>query len=157
MLEKPEYGWSNFQLPGTKSYPLSYLDDIAVDWLEETIHGLEVMTPFCVKGFMEPGRVLCLVSYWNCHIICEPDEREPFVPGDVTHEISHTNMLEFCTILCQDIRENLDEWVSFTDYFGDEELFNTKKRKQMMEALLSRLEELIAKRAEDFGGNVTFL
>ena len=157
MLTKPEYGWSDFRLPGTSSYPLSYLNDIAVHWLEEAIHGLEALTPFCVKGFMEPDRFLCLVSYWNCHIICEPDEREPFESEDVTHELSHTNMLEFCKLLCQDIRENLDEWVSFLPYMDEEELIERQKRKQMMEALLSRLEELIAKRTEDFGGNITFL
>ena len=68
MLSKPKYGWSDFQLEGTAVYSLSYLDDIAYEWLEQAIHGLETLMPFCVKGFMEPERFLCLVSYWNCHI-----------------------------------------------------------------------------------------
>ena len=60
MLEKPVYGWSNFQLEGTSQYGLSYLDDIAFIWVEQAIHGLEEMLPFCVKGFMEPNRFLCV-------------------------------------------------------------------------------------------------
>ena len=30
MLTKPEYGWTEFQLDGTFSFRLSYLDDIAL-------------------------------------------------------------------------------------------------------------------------------
>lgn len=53
MLTKPHAGWSDFQLNGTSLYGLSYLDDIAFEWLEQAIHGLETMLPFCVKGFMD--------------------------------------------------------------------------------------------------------
>lgn len=75
MLGKPQYGWSDFQLEHTSIYSLSYLDDIAFEWVEQAIHGLESMRPFCVKGFLEPNRLLCVVSYWNCYIICENEER----------------------------------------------------------------------------------
>lgn len=77
MLTKPYYGWTDFSLEGTSVYGLSYLDDIAFEWLDQAIHGLETMLPFCVKGFLEPGRMLCTVSFWNCHIVIEDDEREP--------------------------------------------------------------------------------
>ena len=40
MLSKPDAGWTDFQLEGTSIYGLSYLNDIAFDWLEEAIHGL---------------------------------------------------------------------------------------------------------------------
>ena len=33
MLTKPVYGWSDFQLEGTGVYGLSYLDDIAFEWV----------------------------------------------------------------------------------------------------------------------------
>ena len=65
MLTKPYYGWTDFSLEGTSVYGLSYLDDIAFEWLDQAIHGLETMLPFCVKGFLEPGRMLCTVSFWN--------------------------------------------------------------------------------------------
>ena len=79
MLTKPKYGWSDFELDGTSLYGLSYLNDIAFVWLEDAIHGLEVLRPFCVEGFMEPNRFICNVSYWNCHIICEDDEGQSLV------------------------------------------------------------------------------
>ena len=116
MLTKPHAGWSDFQLDGTSLYGLSYLDDIAFEWLEQAIHGLETMLPFCVKGFMEPGRFLCVVSYWNCHIICENDERNQLDNEDINTEYSHTSMLEFCKYLYNDIISNIDEWVRFVDY-----------------------------------------
>ena len=69
MLSKPKYGWSDFCLEGTSVYGLSYLDDIAFEWLDQAIHGLKAMQPFCVKAFLEPRRFLCMVSYHNCHIV----------------------------------------------------------------------------------------
>jgi hypothetical protein len=86
MLTKPIHGWSDFQLDGTSIYGLSYLDDIAFEWIAQAIHGLETMMPFCVKGFLEPNRFLCTVSYWNCHIVCEDDERYPLDEEDVINE-----------------------------------------------------------------------
>ena len=56
MLTKPVNGWSDFQLDHTSVYGLSYLDDIAFEWIDQAIHGLETMMPFCVKGFLEPDR-----------------------------------------------------------------------------------------------------
>ena len=46
MLTKPINGWSDFQLEGTSLYGLSYLDDIAFEWVDQAIHGLETLTPF---------------------------------------------------------------------------------------------------------------
>ena len=120
MLTKPHAGWSDFQLNGTSLYGLSYLDDIAFEWLEQAIHGLGTMLPFCVKGFMEPGRFLCVVSYWNCHIICENDERNLLDNDDIDTEYSHTSMLEFCKYLYNDIKADMDEWVTFVDYRDDD-------------------------------------
>ncbi|MDY3828170.1 MAG: hypothetical protein SOZ71_05235 [Clostridium sp.] len=60
MLTKPHNGWSDFQLNGTSLYGLSYIDDIVFEWVEQAIHGIETMLPFCVKGFMEAGRFCVL-------------------------------------------------------------------------------------------------
>ncbi len=89
MLTKPCYGWTDFQLDGTSIYKLSYIDDIAFEWIEQAIHGLEGLTPFCVKGFLEPNRLLCTVSFWNCHIVIEDEERYPLNKEDVVTEYSH--------------------------------------------------------------------
>lgn len=153
MLTKPHAGWSDFQLDGTSLYGLSYLDDIAFEWLEQAIHGLETMLPFCVKGFMEPGRFLCVVSYWNCHIICENDERNQLDNEDINTEYSHTSMLEFCKYLYNDIISNIDEWVRFVDY---NEVDWDEKRK-VLECKLDRLKELISEKEGRFGTDRCFL
>ena len=153
MLTKPQDGWSDFQLNGTSLYGLSYLDDIAFEWLDQAIHGLETMSPFCVKGYMEPDRFLCVVSYWNCHIICEYDERNELDSEDINTEYSHTSMIEFCKYLYNDIISNIDEWVRFVDY---KEVDWDEKRK-VLESKLDRLKELISEKEGDFGTDRCFL
>lgn len=153
MLTKPHAGWSDFQLNGTSLYGLSYLDDIAFEWLEQAIHGLETMLPFCVKGFMEPGRFLCVVSYWNCHIICENDERNLLDNDDIDTEYSHTSMLEFCKYLYNDIKADMDEWVTFVDYRDDD----WDEKRKVLEGQLDRLKELISEKEEYFRADRCFL
>lgn len=153
MLAKPMHGWSGFQLEGTSVYGLSYLDDIAFEWVEQAIHGLETMLPFCVKGFLEPNRFLCTVSYWNCHIICEDDERYPLDKEDVVSELSHTSMLQFCQYLYDDINQNLKEWVSFMGY----EDMDSKQRTEVLTQKLTYLSKLISERKEWFGKGHCFL
>ena len=153
MLSKPVYGWSDFQLDDTSKYELSYLDDVAFDWLNQAIHGLETMLPFCVKGFLEPNRFLCVVSYWNCHIICEEDERYPIEKDDVQNEVSHTSMLQFCRYLYDDISQNKDEWICFPPY----EDTDTAKREKELTKKLIRLRELISEREEWFSEGHCFL
>lgn len=153
MLTKPQNGWTDFSLEGTLAYGLSYLDDIAFEWLDQAIHGLETLSPFCVKGFLEPNRMLCMVSYWNCHIIVEDDERRPLRQEQIRREYSHTSMIEFCKCLYSDISEHIDAWVSFVDYVdADPE----KKRQQLFQKL-EKLKELIGQREECFGENRCFL
>ena len=155
MLSKLKYGWSDFQLEGTAVYSLSYLDDIAYEWLEQAIHGLETLMPFCVKGFMEPERFLCLVSYWNCHIICEDDESEPLAEEEIVHEVSHTSMLQFCQQLYDDISKNIDEGAAFADYRYSK--FVNRKRKDDLPKKLTYLKKLISKREQDFSEGHGFL
>ena len=153
MLTKPEYGWTDFSLEGTDIYGLSYLDDIAFEWIDQAIHGLETMLPFCVKGFMEPMRMLCTVSYWNCYIIAEDEERQQLKPDEISNQYSHTSMIEFCRRLYSDISENIEEWALFADYQeGDSE-----EKKQLLIQKLERLKELISAREEWFGENRCFL
>ena len=153
MLTKPEAGWSDFSLDGTSVYHLSYLDNIPFEWLDDAIHGLETLNPFCVKGFMEPDRFICVVSFWNCHIICEDEERDPLDPQSTIHEISHTSMLQFCQQLYDDISENLDDWACW-DYDSELE-FDTNKEELIIK--LARLKELIAENKEHFGEDRGFL
>lgn len=155
MLSKPHFGWSEFQLEGTSEYSLSYLDDIAYNWVGQAIHGLETLLPFTVKGFLEPGRFLCTVSYWNCHIICEDEDKYPLEDESVITEISHTSMIEFCQYLHDDISVNLDEWVNFLCM--DEDDFDFNQRKDKLISDLSKLQKLIDQNKEHFGPNRCFL
>ena len=154
MLTEPDCGWSDFNLDGTSVYQLSYLDDIPFEWIDDAIHGLETLNPFCVKGFMEPGRFICVVSFWNCHIICEDEDRDPLTPQNTLHEISHTSMLQFCQQLYDDISENLDSWTWWYDYASESD-FDTRKKELIKK--LARLKELIAENEEHFGENRCFL
>ena len=158
MLTKPDCGWSDFSLDGTSVYPLSYLDDIPFEWLDEAIHGLEILNPFCVKGFMEPGRFICVVSFGNCHIICEDEDKYPLNRKNIIHEISHTSMLQFCQQLYDDISENLDDWACWDEYgWDDDSEFDFETNKEELIKKLARLKELIAENEEHFGEDSCFL
>ena len=157
MLSKPDCGWSDFQLEGTSVYGLSYLDDIAFEWLTQAIHGLETMLPFCVKGFLEPSRFLCTVSYRNCHIVREDDKRYPLSKEDVVNEVSHTSMLEFCQYLYDDISQYVDEWAYFAPHYDDDDKSEDEKWKEDLLQKLERLKELISERAEHWGEHRCFL
>lgn len=152
MLSKPEHGWTDFQLEGTFSYGLSYLDDISLEWLEQAIHGLETLLPFCVKGFLEPGRLLCTVSYWDCYVMVEKDGREP-KGAEKMAKCSHTSMLEFCKRLHRDISADLEGWASFVDYRGED----AEEKKRLLVRQLQRLQQLIEQREENFDENHCFL
>ena len=116
------------------------------EWLDQAIHGLKTLQPFCVKGFLEPMRMICVVSYWNCHILVEDDDRDPLNPEEVLHEISHTSMLEFCRQLRDDIRANLEQWVRFVDYHEED----LEEKRLRLEQKLAELDTLIAAREESF-------
>ena len=121
MLSKPYSGWSDFKLNGTSTYSLSYLDDIAFEWLDAAMHGLKTKKPFCVKGFMEPKRFLCVVSYYNCYVIIEDEWADTSTKEYTRTECSPTTMVDFCKCLHQDISEYIEEWSSFScDCFNDE-------------------------------------
>lgn len=154
MLSKPQYGWTEFKLDGTKKYNLSYLDDIAFEWLDQSIWGLENMSPFCVKGFLEPNRFLCVVSYWNCYLITENEGKEPLGKMDVQNEYSHTSMIEFCKDLHQDISSHIDEWVSFADYNEDS---NLSESRRFLCQKLDKLANLIAENSKYFDKKCAFL
>lgn len=163
MLTKPEDGWTEFHLDGTKTYMLSYTDHIASDWMGQAIHGLETMLPFCVKGSLERGRVLCTVSYWNCHVIYGSDRAEPLDENYTYWNISHTSMLQFCKYLSHDIEEYFDEWVLFDcgSYKENADLIDhqdyMKKVREDLTGKLARLKELISEKESLFEGGSYFM
>ncbi len=60
-----------------------------------------MMLPFCVKGNLEPARMLCVVGYWHCHIIVEnTDSKIRLKKENIMHEYSYTSMIVFCQQAC---------------------------------------------------------
>lgn len=107
MLTKPECGWTDFKIDEEHTYGLGYLTDVALDWLDQAIHGLTEIAPFTVHGFCEPGRMLCTVSYWDCYIMMEDEDGE----GVYEFHGVKLNMIDFCKALYQDISKDIDAWV----------------------------------------------
>lgn len=154
MLTKPEFFSSNFQLEGTSVYQLCHLNEIACDWVEKAIHGLESLTPFCVKGFLDPERMLCTVSYWNCHIVCEDYERYPLVRKNVKYEICHMSMLQFCQDLYEDISMNINEWAAISFYKVKD--IDALEGKEILMHKLDQLKKVISEREDYFDASHYF-
>ncbi len=149
MLGKPEAGWALFQLGSEETaYDLSYVTDVAMEWLTQAIHGLKELDGFSVHGYCEPGRMVCTVSYWCCYVIFEEDCRAPACHG--VHQL-HVNMLDFCKKLHQDISENLEDWV----YWDDDD--PPPEREKALREKLDTLKSLIQEREEDFQEDRCFL
>jgi hypothetical protein len=158
MLSKPEHGWTEFSL-GKTIYSLSYLTDIPTNWLDEAIHGLQNLTPFSVHGCCEPGRMICTVSYWNCHILFEDNGRDVLSKEDTRWEIAHISMLQFCRALHKDISENIEQWCVWLPGSAD----STRNRKTSdaakcnLQTKLAQLRKLIEVRESRFGEDRCFL
>ena len=157
MLSKPDAGWSTFQICESHSYELSYLTDVAGEWLEQAIHGLQTLAPFAVHGFCEPNRMVCLISYHTCYVVFEGDG----ICGD-NHGFKDVygvdlTMIDFCRALYNDINNNLEDWVHWdlhdpADDDDDEDAELTRKeiierRNELIEQL-NKLKEVIKEKEE---------
>ena len=151
MLSTPKSGWTTFKL-GIHEYELSYLTDIAIDWIKQAIHGLETLEPFTVHGFLEPWRMLCTVSYWNTHIFLEDDENIELDSEESNYEIVHIKMIDFCQMLYDDIKNNIEEWAKW-DLNEDANIMDNKKE---LEEGLSKLQIAIDNRKQDFSSRRFF-
>ena len=151
MLSKPKSGWTEFKLDKT-SYSLSYLTDVSMCWLDSAINGLKDLKPFVVHGFLEPWRMMCVVSFYNIHLFVEDEDNEALDPNESNYEIIHMNMLEFCEHLYNDIKDNLKEWVN---WFCDDET-DLDKREKELNKKLEELRKLIDKQKEYFSDSWCF-
>ncbi len=145
MLSRPEDGWTYFRLGNESHYRLSYLTDVAADWLTQAIHGLDTMDVFSVHGFSEPGRMICTVSFWSCYVIFEDDGPAPGC--DEIHHL-HVKMIDFCKWLCRDVENDLDAWVHWDDEDeeGPEAEAAALAREQKLRGLLGELKRLTAEK-----------
>jgi len=160
MLSTPQSGWTDFQLKKSKTFSLSYLTDVANEWLEQAIHGLETMDTFSVHGVCEPGRMICTVSYWSCYIIFEEEDQNPaYKPIKQVH----ITMLDFCKQLYADITKDLDAWIHWDESSLALEVDDAglqrrvQKRKTCLQVKLDKLKLLIDEKAIRFGPGGGFL
>ena len=147
MFSNIHAGWVRFQLPGTSACDLSYLTPIPLEWLDAAIHGLETLQPFCVKGYLEPGRMICTVSYGHCYMICEDQAVNDAAMLDIQH--STMGLLEFCQQLADDIQRDLDAWACFYASSKPDD-------KALLERKLAQLCQLIRKREGILAGQNSF-
>lgn len=152
MLGTPDSGWSIFKL-GKCDYHLSYVTDIPIAWLDNAIYGLENLTPFSVYGYLEPDRVICTVSFWNCYIYAESEDNIPIDVSGTHFESIHISMLEFCEKLYNDINSDIDEWV---EWLCDDEI-DIEKRKEQLTKKLDKLKSLIDENKDDFKEDSSFI
>ncbi|WP_299458075.1 hypothetical protein [uncultured Rikenella sp.] len=140
MLTRPKGGWTDFSLEGTSEYGLSYVDDIAFEWLDQAIHGLETLAPFCVTGYMEPDRMVCVVSLRRCHVFVEDEDTSAMVE-DYAPEEAPVGMIDFCKRLYEDIGADIEGWAAFGSWRDEKE--GLEARKQRLVGRLERLKNLI--------------
>ena len=108
--------------------------------MEATIDELETLKPDCVEGFLEPGHLLCTVSFWNCHVASE-DEICPYPEETAVYFTYGFSMLDFCRSLYEDIQENFDDWVVFRSPDRSPKEEEREKLRQGLETLKQWIEK----------------
>ena len=158
MLTRPKYGWADFQIAGSPTFPLSYLiADLAYKWLDSAIDGLEHGKPFSVEGEMEPELFVCDVDFNSCRIRqysgwVPSDLKFARTPTDLVFDCTYpVSMIEFCKSLYADISENVDDWADFQMDRGNEwfdsEVFG--KARQLLLEKLAHLRSILESKGVD--------
>ena len=157
MLGIPEHGWVMFNVSDTVGYDLSYLTNVAIEWMRNATYGLKNMTPFAVEGFCEPGRMLCTVSYWKCYVFFEDEDKGgDLLQGPFEMDMS---MGDFCKTLYNDINDNLEAWVTWYtggSYETSEDMLDLNERRNELIDALAGLKAAIEENGQKFNGEVCF-
>ncbi len=121
------------------------------------------MLPFAVHGVCEPGWMVCTVSYYNCYVVFEGENRHDTFRN--MYDV-HMNMLEFCKELHADISGSLEAWVhwddggvlnSLEDERNEEEVEKAfGRRRKELQGLLDSLQKMIRKREKAFAPSRSF-
>ncbi len=145
MLTPPEYGWTNFSLDGESVYSLGYVTDVAMDWLESAVAGLRHDVPFVVKGFCEPGWMVCAVTLDECRVYFADTIDTPDIFRMEPEAVCPVDRLAFCRALREDVSGNLAGWVDWElyDEEGPEADESRAEREEALGKLLSELDRLI--------------
>ncbi len=145
MLTEPEYGWTDFSLDGESAYRLSYVTDVAMEWLDAAIFSLTYDNPVIVKGFCEPGWMMCAVEWDVCRVFFEDAIDPPDVFRLEPEAVCPVGRLAFCRALLEDIGGRVNEWVDWElyDEEGEEADRQRAARESVLRARLAELKRLI--------------
>lgn len=133
ILSHPKLGWATVNLDNFKGR-VSYLDDIAFDWLKALKVAIENKTIATLYGDEEGGEFYIVLD--NCYgfVIVNRDKLE-------TIEIDY-GLIDFAQELCNAIRTDLKGWARFCDYYGLSEDEKYKKDLELCQ-LIADTEEAI--------------
>ena len=120
ILSHPKYGWATVNLNGLKGR-VSYLNDIAFDWLKALKVAIENKTVATLYGDEEGSGFYIVLDDYYGFIIVNRDKLE-------TIEIDY-GLIDFAQELCDAIRTDLKGWARFCDDYDLSE--NEKKEKDL--------------------------
>lgn len=120
ILSHPKYGWATVNLNGFKGR-VSYLNDIAFDWLKALKVAIENKTVATLYGDEEGSDFYIVLDDYYGFVIVNRDKLE-------TIEIDY-GLIDFAQELCNAIRTDLKGWARFCDYYDLSE--DEKKEKDL--------------------------
>lgn len=107
ILNHPKYGWATVNLNSFKGR-VSYLNDIAFDWLKALKVAIENKTVATLYGDEEGSDFYIVLDDYCGFVIVNRDKLE-------TIEIDY-GLMDFTQELCNAIRTDLKGWARFCDY-----------------------------------------
>lgn len=107
ILSHPKYGWATVNLNSFKGR-VSYLNDIAFDWLKALKVAIENKTVATLYGDEEGSDFYIVLDDYYGFVIVNRDKLE-------TIEIDY-GLIDFAQELCNAIRTDLKGWARFCDY-----------------------------------------
>ena len=120
ILSHPKYGWATVNLNSFKGR-VSYLNDIAFDWLKALKVAIENKTVATLYGDEEGSDFYIVLDNNYGFVIVNRDKLE-------TIEIDY-GLIDFAQELCDAIRTDLKGWARFCDYYDLSE--DEKKEKDL--------------------------
>lgn len=120
ILSHPKHGWATVNLNSFKGR-VSYLNDIAFDWLKALKVAIENKTVATLYGDEEGSDFYIVLDNYYGFVIVNRDKLE-------TIEIDY-GLMDFAQELCNAIRTDLKGWARFCDYYDLSE--DEKKEKDL--------------------------
>ena len=133
ILSHPKYGWATVNLNGFKGR-VSYLNDIAFDWLKALKVAIENKTVATLYGDEEGSDFYIVLDDYYGFVIVNRDKLESI-------EIDY-GLIDFAQELCDAIRTDLKGWARFCDYYDLSEDAKQEKDLELCQ-LIADTEEAI--------------